>query len=331
MRSSVLHRLAFGDGHAREFQSVAQATEEAHRLIPGLIDYQFFDRDNLSFVTSSVNINGLSLAAFSAPACRMHIGNRPEPALIWSLNGNVRFRAQQRSLAMQPTASAIFVPMGWPTDVEGDERSTVVARIDPIRLERTAKTMLGLLWDDSQPKVFSDPREVPLRLGEVSFDAVFRNLFVQIDAYDGNATMLGHSGIDDIFYRTLAIAMNPQAFVRQTEARKVPTDIRRLERVCEHVMANLRNRITLTDLERVGHMSRRSLHDAFVRGFGMSPMEWVREQRLLKARAMLIAGKGYISVTEVLFDCGFTKPSHFSFQYVRRFGELPSVTQRTKS
>lgn len=186
--------------------------------------------------------------------------------------------------------------------------------------------MLGVPSDDLEIVALSNPRQIGLQLGNSSFDAVFRSLFAQIDLYAENPAMLNYAGIDDTFYRNLVIAFNPTPFIRQIEARKVPSDQRRLQRVCEYVMANLSNCITLTDLERVAHISRRTLHNAFIKTYKQSPMYWVREQRLLKAMKLLGDRNGFLSVTEVLYSCGFTQPSLFSAQYARRFGELPSET-----
>ena len=145
--------------------------------------------------------------------------------------------------------------------------------------------------------------------------------------YTDSPDMLQLSGIDEILYRHLAIALNPRAFIRESESRRIPIDRRRLARVCEYVAANLGSPISLTDLERVGHMSRKTLYNAFVKAVGMSPAAWVREQRLQKARGLLLTASA-LSVTEVLLACGFTHASQFAALYARRFGELPSATHQ---
>lgn len=330
MNSSRLPPLAFGDRGAKEFRSMSDATDEVYRLIPALIDCEFFYRDAFRFLSSFANLNGLLLGALSAQPNRIYVGERPEPAVGFAISGATHFKADQALLGARPAQTAVFVPAGLPTDITAGERSSVVARIDSLRLEKTARTMLGLLGDDTQVLTFSNPREIALRLGKVSLDAVFRQLFAQIDAYGEDTTMLSRSGIDEIFYRTLVVAMNPGAFVRQAEQRRMPARVRQVDRICEYIAAHLDSRITLTDLERIGHMSRRNLHYVFLEVFGMSPMGWVREQRLLKARAMLLASSRDVTVADVLYKCGFTKASQFSLHYARRFGELPSATLRKR-
>lgn len=317
--------LAFGDHHCKHFESIDQASEEVFRLIPGLLDFQFLNRENFQFASSYCSINRLGLAAISAQSSRIHVGHRPEPAIGFALSGGAIFKADRATFSAKPARTAVFVPTGISTDVTADDRSMVIAYVDPFRLKETARTMLGVTSEGFELPTFSNPCELSLRLGDLSFDAVLRNLFSQIDLYAESPAMLGHSGIDDVFYRTVVIAMNHEPFLRQMEMRKVPSDIRRLNRVCEFIMANLHNSITLTVLERTAHMSRRTLNYAFMKAFGMSPMAWVREQRLLAVRARLQSG--FVrSVAEALYSCGFTNASLFSASYMRRFGELPSAT-----
>jgi AraC-like DNA-binding protein len=52
----------------------------------------------------------------------------------------------------------------------------------------------------------------------------------------------------------------------------------------------------------------------------------VRQARLMKAREMLMRPAETTSVAAVAFACGFDNPGHFSGNYRRAFGELPSQT-----
>jgi transcriptional regulator GlxA family with amidase domain len=99
-----------------------------------------------------------------------------------------------------------------------------------------------------------------------------------------------------------------------------------LDRVCQYIQENTHNPITLTDLERVSCMSRRNLHYVFQDHFKCTPMQWVRMERLEKARSMLMEVDSTLTVTTAAFLCGFNKASTFSHDYKLRFGELPSET-----
>lgn len=229
----------------------------------------------------------------------------------------------------QSHRTAILVPPGDGNyEASGASRSVVVARLDPVHLQATVNTMLGPHGDQQKTGQLTQMKELALRQGGFSLDAAIRALVAQINSYDAGSGSLHLSGIDDVFYRTLALALYPEKFLEQAKRSSASVSQRHVSRVCEYVMANLSSPITLTELERLGHMSRRALHNAFFRAFNQSPMEWVREQRLLAARALLHKPRGVQTVSQVLYACGFTNPSLFASQYTRRFGESPSVTLR---
>ena len=320
--------VAFGDHQAKELATITDAQDEAARLLPGLISWDFFDRGDFQFKTSRVDVNGLPLAAISTPSSHIRFGLRPEPTLVFPWAGHSNFTAETHSITMQANASAVLVPTGYRSESKGDGRSVAVARVNLQRLESTLSTMLGLREESAANAALSKPFEVSLTYGKVSFEKVFRALFSAVDAYADNPHMLAASGIDDMFYRTLAMALHPEAFERQARLRATVPDRRKMDRVCQYIQAHLGKPITLTTLEQVGHMSRRTLHNAFMKAFGVSPMAWVREQRLLAVRAVLQNHALGQTISQALYSCGFTNPSLFAIQYHRRFGELPSVTQK---
>jgi AraC-like DNA-binding protein len=77
-------------------------------------------------------------------------------------------------------------------------------------------------------------------------------------------------------------------------------------------------------------VSERSLHAAFRRQLGTSPMSYVRHRRLDDAHDELLrvdptAG---VKVTDVALRHGFTHTGRFAAAYRQRFGESPSTTLR---
>src|SRR6266498_2607502 len=73
-------------------------------------------------------------------------------------------------------------------------------------------------------------------------------------------------------------------------------------------------------------VGRRTLQRQFRRFVGRTPMEFVRDLRLGKARQKLLCPSGRVNVTEVAGRCGFKHFGRFAAQYRRRFGEAPSAT-----
>ena len=323
-----LPALAFGAHQATAGYSIKELSESTRRVVPGLISYDAPKTEDFCYRTAFTRINGLALSAISVPATHLGVGSQPQGTMIFAAAGEFSFSAQGGIFLGSAGSSAVFIPSDCPTVMQASKRSSVVIQIDQNRLKHTSATMLGAGLRESEILLNPAPRQMALTHGKLSLDAIYRSLFTQIDLYADSPDMLQLSGIDEVFYRHLAIALNPDAFIREAENRRLPLDRRRLARVCEYVAANLGGPISLTDLERVGHMSRKTLYNAFVKATAMSPAAWVREQRLQKARGLLTTT--VLSVTEVLLACGFTHPSQFAAIYARRFGELPSATSKRK-
>jgi transcriptional regulator GlxA family with amidase domain len=74
----------------------------------------------------------------------------------------------------------------------------------------------------------------------------------------------------------------------------------------------------------------RTLHMHCLVAFGMSPARYLRQRRLCRARAALLAGDPYRdSVTAIALRFGFTEQGRFSVAYREAFGERPIDTLRT--
>ena len=99
-----------------------------------------------------------------------------------------------------------------------------------------------------------------------------------------------------------------------------------IERATDYALANLSNRITLTDLEKVSGLSQRALHNAFIKRFQMSPMQWVKQQRLVLVRKSLLNSYAQKTVTEIATSFGFFNLGSFAVEYKKKFGESPSET-----
>ncbi|MFM7237002.1 MAG: helix-turn-helix domain-containing protein [Cyanobium sp.] len=96
----------------------------------------------------------------------------------------------------------------------------------------------------------------------------------------------------------------------------------------EWLLAHLDEPISLSDMAQRSHYSRRSLQHAFKQRFGCGPMQWLRRQRLAKARALMEQPGSCASLTEVALACGYLSVASFSRDYLGRYGERPSTQWR---
>ncbi|MGW1077155.1 AraC family transcriptional regulator [Streptomyces sp. NPDC002537] len=88
--------------------------------------------------------------------------------------------------------------------------------------------------------------------------------------------------------------------------------------------------LTLADLALAGRVSPRSLQEAFRRHLGTTPLGYLREVRLGRARHDLLAGRGNPAVTVSAVACrwGFCNLGRFAGLYLEKYGESPSRTLR---
>lgn len=104
-------------------------------------------------------------------------------------------------------------------------------------------------------------------------------------------------------------------------------------RKCEnYVRENLDRNPTLSELSAISGMCARSLINAFQAVTGMSPMTYLRVQRLNAVHKVLLArGPSETRVMDVAADWGFWHMGHFAMNYRKMFGESPSDTLKHRS
>lgn len=103
----------------------------------------------------------------------------------------------------------------------------------------------------------------------------------------------------------------------------VPVIVKRAE---EYMEAHLTDSIKIADLLPICKCSRSALFSAFQTKRSYSPMEFIIERRLQRARKMLQEGKSYESISSIAMESGFTHLGRFSLTYKKRFGESPRET-----
>ena len=90
---------------------------------------------------------------------------------------------------------------------------------------------------------------------------------------------------------------------------------------------NFANNLSIDDFARMSHRSLSSFKREFRKHFQTSPGRWLLERRLQHSHS-LIQTTG-MSVTEIMFECGFGDLSHFSRTFKKKFGCSPNAISRT--
>ncbi|MAD44510.1 MAG: AraC family transcriptional regulator [Oceanospirillaceae bacterium] len=100
-----------------------------------------------------------------------------------------------------------------------------------------------------------------------------------------------------------------------------------VERVQEYLAAHPGESITITDLCRLTHVSRRTLQYSFETVLGLSPLKYLRLSRLNNMRRALLEGLGEDeTIASKSSEWGFWHAGQFAHDYRQLFGETPSQT-----
>jgi AraC-like DNA-binding protein len=116
---------------------------------------------------------------------------------------------------------------------------------------------------------------------------------------------------------------NYSAALRRLDKPITPRDVKR---AIDYMQGHLGAPISLADIVRVSGVPGRTLFKHFNDYRGQSPMRYLRNARLDKARETLQHPDKATSVTEIAMQYGFAHMGRFSEQYRLRFGESPSET-----
>jgi len=103
-----------------------------------------------------------------------------------------------------------------------------------------------------------------------------------------------------------------------------------LNRVLQHIDANLGDDLNLQQLAQLSHFSPFHFQRIFKALVGENPYEYILNRRLERAVFMLKHRPKH-SVTTVAYDCGFPSPENFSRQFKARYGFTASQFRKDKN
>ncbi|MGF6392354.1 AraC family transcriptional regulator [Pseudomonas plecoglossicida] len=119
----------------------------------------------------------------------------------------------------------------------------------------------------------------------------------------------------------LLASLNPTASAVITPSHRLP-----YAAFDSHVEQHAAHPLQVADLARIAGLSSARLHARFATECGMTPMDYIRQRRLLKARRLL--RETALPVGEVAVLVGYSSQSAFSAAILRAFGCTPRVLRR---
>ncbi|WP_323019616.1 AraC family transcriptional regulator [Pararhodobacter sp.] len=99
-----------------------------------------------------------------------------------------------------------------------------------------------------------------------------------------------------------------------------------LRKAVKHIEDSYPEQMRLEDLGRIAGVPTDRLTTGFREFLGATPMQYLKNVRLLKAREMLMTSGARKNVSTIAFDVGFNHLGRFSVDYKAAFGEAPSQT-----
>jgi AraC-like DNA-binding protein len=158
------------------------------------------------------------------------------------------------------------------------------------------------------------------------------NLLMETMAYAERCLVSGGAvnpmlRLDDLIRRLVVMLLVPDLLDAATAAAPI-SDPFLHQQLVDWLLAHLDQPMSLSELEQRSSYSRRALQYAFKQRFGCGPMQWLRQQRLAKARALLEQPLSSGGLTQVAQACGYLCQGSFSRDFLARYGERPSQVQR---
>lgn len=227
------------------------------------------------------------------------------------------------------TDMAAVVSASEPLSMRLSEDCTlVIACIDRDSLERQATEMVG--------EPISEPLRFTLGMDLTQGPAArwYRQLLDDMDDLDSpDSLLLSHDLSAYHAERRLMASLllaQPHNYSHRLEAgRVIRTPVRLVRVVKELIDEHPELPHSRKSLAEYAYCSTRALDAAFKRHTGVTPMAYLHEHRLLRARELLtIAGPVVDTVSRIAGKCGFTHLGRFAGDYRQRFGEWPSTTLR---
>lgn len=99
-----------------------------------------------------------------------------------------------------------------------------------------------------------------------------------------------------------------------------------LERVIDYIKANLTQDLSILDLATLISMSESHFSRSFKQSMGITPYQYLMQQRVERAKQLL--KQQVISISNIALDCGFANQTHLTKVFRQMTGVTPKAYQR---
>lgn len=238
-------------------------------------------------------------------------------ALYAPLDGMADIRQDGRRYSPQSRQSWMLFNE-YPAQADTVATSGITVGLQRDRLQSTYDTMSGA---PGRPIV---PHSLVLNLHTTAGRRASQDLplLLHCSADASRRWPVGLPLAEEMVYRFVAGLLLDEHQLSRSAIRQIE-EKRCVDLSCAFMVAALSQSISLTDVERVTGVGARALQLAFLRCLGLSPMRWLKEQRLLQARHMILQNRD-VPISQVAVACGLNHFGRFAADFKGRFGINPS-------
>ena len=190
----------------------------------------------------------------------------------------------------------------------GSKFEAIVVELDPVRLERFAKshTAVGALT----PQIVVEDTQIAALLTIMASEVAERC---------PNGPLYGES-----LSLALATYLSGRFSVKRQEGKPLrkfsEVEARRVRRVMDYIHANLDQELSLFDLAQIAQLSPRQFFRIFSNTFGTTPHRYIIDERVALAKELIAKGRLLVDIAGKL---GFASQSHFSSVFRKVTGMPP--------
>lgn len=105
-------------------------------------------------------------------------------------------------------------------------------------------------------------------------------------------------------------------------------EIHQTKKIKNYLLTQFNKPISLSEISTLAGMSHTKLNRCFKTLYGTTVFHFLRKQRLEYSRYLLNEGK--LNITEIVYEAGWSNPSHFTKQFSKHFGTTPKSYQMSK-
>ncbi len=320
--------LAFSDRAVTPVRDVGLVRDRLNSLMPKLTEFSVLgERSEFASSKAKLDLPDMTLIALSHTPYQLNRIGCASTEIWIPLSGQMAVSDGQSQFHYG--ANRAFFCTSEIRNIRTTTSSALGLRFDMHKLNAVRSAMVG---SPSLRHVPTHSRIVDLEVQGLNFLALFKNLARQINELQADVVALERLATADSFYRLSASLLEPHLLQDGESPKRWPDHTqKRIAELCEFLRAHLGDPISLTEMEQVSGLSARVLQYNFQKTFGMRPKQWLRQQRLHAARAVILKSGERVKLTALAYDFCFPSPSVFSRAYQMEFGELPSETLAGKS